>query len=369
MFLITTSIFALFVLASGLSTSIAYSPYIAFSLVCSLLSNISNAPATILDTVRAYRGVSLGVYYSVPSAAAVLAALVGVFLVAAKGWRWTQWATTVVATAIYIPVCLTRETYKKVILQCAERNGLTQTSLPQALRYFPTTLVKHPLHMLATETIVTMVSLYNTIIFALIYNLVAAVLWIFKHYYSFDNTGKSLAFLGAIIGTLNTSAPLILVDLCFYKTRLQYWQDSHGERTSLPPEVRLTAALLGSFLLPASLFLVGWTANYRVFWIVHIIFQGMTTLSSMLIYASVGLYMMDAYGPLYAASASGAMMVSRYLVAAVFPLFALQMYKALGVAWATSMLRFLTLGMALVPWCFKVYKKRLRKRNKYEASI
>ena len=201
-------------------------------------------------------------------------------------------------------------------------------------------MVKRPLHMLATETIVTMVSLYNAIIVALMYTLVVAVLWIFKHYYSFDNTGQSLAFLGPIIGTLSTSTSLILVDLFFYQNRHQNWQDSHGGRTSLPPEVRLTAALLGSFLLPVSLFLVGWTANYRMFWIVPIIFHGMTMLSSTLIYASVGLYMMDAYGPLYAAFASGAMMLSRYLAAAVFPLFALQMYKALGVGWATSMLGF-----------------------------
>lgn len=55
--------------------------------------NISNASATILDTtVGAYRGVSLGAYYTVPSAAAALAALVGGFLVEAKGWRWTHMA-------------------------------------------------------------------------------------------------------------------------------------------------------------------------------------------------------------------------------------------------------------------------------------
>lgn len=187
--------------------------------------NISNASATILDTtVGAYREISLGAYYTVPSAAAVLAVLVGGFLVEAKGWRWTQWATVIVAAAFYIPVCLTKGTYQKVILQRrAKQNGLTQTtsanmSLPQALRYFSTTLVKRPLHMLTTETIVTMVSLYNAIIFALMYTLVVAVPWISKHYYGFDNTSQSLAFLGAIIGTLSTSAPLILIDLFFYQT-------------------------------------------------------------------------------------------------------------------------------------------------------
>ncbi|QPG96666.1 hypothetical protein C2857_004946 [Epichloe festucae Fl1] len=34
------------------------------------------------------------------------------------------------------------------------------------------------------------------------------------------------------------------------------------------------------------------------------------------------MFTMDAYGPMYAASASGAMMLSRYLLSAAFPLFA-----------------------------------------------
>ncbi len=98
------------------------------------------------------------------------------------------------------------------------------------------------------------------------------------------------------------------------------------------------------------------------------IFQGAVMLSSLLVYASANLFMLDAYGPLYGASASGGMMLTRYLFSAAFPLFALQMYKALGVGWATSLLGFVTVAMAPIPWAFWKYGEQLRRRSKYERS-
>ncbi|KAK3105508.1 hypothetical protein LTR53_018300, partial [Teratosphaeriaceae sp. CCFEE 6253] len=105
-------------------------------------------------------------------------------------------------------------------------------------------------------------------------------------------------------------------------------------------------------MLPACLFLFAWTVRPSIHWIVPIIFQGFAALASLLIYASANLYMMDAYGPLYGASAAGAAMLSRYTLSAAFPLFSLQLYRSLGVGWATSLLAFCTLAMAPIPWLF-----------------
>jgi len=77
---------------------------------------------------------------------------------------------------------------------------------------------------------------------------------------------------------------------------------------------------------------------------------------------------MDAYGPLYGASAAGAAMLSRYTLSAVFPLFALKLYKTLGVGWATSLLAFCTLAMAPIPWLFWRFGGGIREKSKYETS-
>ena len=65
------------------------------------------------------------------------------------------------------------------------------------------------------------------------------------------------------------------------------------------------------------------------------IFQCIAMTSSILIYVPGQLFMLDTYGPLYGASAAGAAMLTRYGFSAVFPLFALQLYRKLGVGWAT----------------------------------
>ena len=68
-------------------------------------------------------------------------------------------------------------------------------------------------------------------------------------------------------------------------------------------------------------------------------------MSNILILVCAMLYLTDCYGALYGASATASNTFLRYLGAFAFPLFAIQLYEALGPGWATSLLGFL----ALVP--------------------
>ncbi|KAK5938339.1 hypothetical protein PMZ80_009309 [Knufia obscura] len=380
-FLTTTPLFALFILGSGFAQSAASLIICRFFAGVFASPAISNASATIVDyTAGRYRAVSLAFYYSIPFFGAVLGPLIGGFLVELKGWRWTQWTTLFFIVAFYVPTFFTRETYKKTILQRrAKRQGLVyptaQRTASETIKYFTTTLFLRPIHMILTEPIVTLVCLYNGFMFGLLYAMVVASPWIFQHYYNFDLTGQSLSFLGLIIGTLLAPVPLVIIDLYMYQPRLKRWkasqqpsnQDITGE-SRFPPENRLFPAMLGSFLLPASLLAFAWTARPSIHYIVPIIFQGLSILFSLIIYASANLFMLDAYGPLYGASAAGAAMLSRYSLSAAFPMFALQMYKGLGVGWATTILACCTAAMAPIPWCFWKWGEGLRGRMKYESS-
>ncbi|KAF3070305.1 Polyamine transporter 4 [Trichoderma lentiforme] len=374
-FMLSTPVFVLFMLGSGFSRSIAGLTACRFFAGVFASPLINNAPATLLDfTPPRYRGVSLGGYYAVPSFGAAFGPLIGGFVLLVKPWQWTQWISIFITVGVYIPVCFTRETYKKVILKRrATRLGLRdsasqRTSPGRAFRYFFTTLIQRPLHMLFTEPIVTLVSVYNGFLFGLLYTFVVSVPWIFRHYYGWSAQSEPLSYLGLMCGTALAAAPLILIDLFSYQKRLTEWQLHHDDDEPLPSENRLMSALIGSIMLPICLFIVGWTVHCHVHWIVPIIFQGLVMLSSLLVYAGANLFMLDAYGPLYGASASGSMMFSRYLLSAVFPLFALQMYENLGAGWATSILGFVTLMMAPIPWFFRAYGEKLRARSKYEMS-
>lgn len=374
-FLVTGFIFMLFSIGAGFAQSIVSLTVCRFFAGMFASSLINNAPATMLDfTPGQYRGLSLSIYYTMPSFGAAFGPMIGGFIVSAGGWRWTQYAAVIIAVTLYIPVLFMRETYKKIIIKKrAIRLGLVDsasqmTSPGRAFRYFATTLIQRPIHMLFTEPIVTLVSLYSGFLYGLLYTFVVSVPWIFSHYYDFNGVSKSLSYLGMIIGTLLAAIPLLIIDTKYYRPRFTVWQRQNCPDSSLPPEHRLIGALIGSITLPLSLFAVGWTAQYRVFYIVPIICQGCVMLSSLLIYASTCLFMLDSYGPLYGASASGALMLSRYVLSAAFPLFALQMYQSLGAGWATSILAFCTVAMAPIPWCFWIWGHKLRARSKYETS-
>lgn len=304
----------------------------------------------------------------------IVSPLVGGFVVQSMGWRWTQWIIAIIAIVFYFPVVFTRETYAKVILQRRSVKlgqggpACSTMTLSQSIRHFVTVLITRPIHMLFTETIVTLVCLYNGFIFGLFYTFVVACPWVYETHYGFNMSEQSLSFLGLVIGSVTASIPLILMDRYLYQPRLRKFRAEHASDEQFPPENRLFPAMVGCFILPASLFAFAWTVRAGVHWICPIILQSVTILSCLLVYASVSLYMLDTYGPLYGASASGAAMLSRYTLSAAFPLFSLQMYKALGVAWATSLLAFCTLAMAPIPFLFMHYGVAIRSRTKYETS-
>lgn len=387
-YVVTTPVFVAFMLGGAFARNMNSLIVCRFFAGMFASPNINNTSATILDyTPAQQRGVSLGIYYSLPSLGATVAPLIGGFILQVRDWRWTQWVAIMVTVVLYLPVLFTKETYKKAILRKrAIRMGMAdsmsqQTSASKTLRYFFHTLILRPLDMLFTEPIVTLVSLYNGLIFGLLYAFVTTIPWIFTHYYGFSNTGQSLSYLGVTLGTLIACVPFILIDTRFYQKRLCRWEATpslsshhhhhhhHHNSQQLPPETRLVPAMIGSFPLPASLLIAGWTAQYQVHWITPILFQGAAMLSSLLIYASANLFMLDTYGPLYGASASGAMMLTRYSLSFAFPMFTVQMFTALGVGWAMTVLALLSLLMAPIPWCFWVFGERLRRRSKYEMSL
>ena len=79
-------------------------------------------------------------------------------------------------------------------------------------------------------------------------------------------------------------------------------------------------------------------------------------------------YLIDTYGALYAASALAANGLLRYTFGAAFPLFTFQMYSALGIAWAGSLLGFISLLLLPIPWVLYKWGPSLRARSFYKTE-
>ncbi|KAJ5669045.1 hypothetical protein N7462_010115 [Penicillium macrosclerotiorum] len=367
-YLLSLPLFDVFMLGAGLSHNMA--SLIACRFLAGLFAapGVSVAAATISDfTHPDQRVIPLGIYYSIPFTGSAIGPLIGGFAVESRGWRWTFWVVLIMATAFHPPALFLRESYKSIIIQQRAKemglnDGLIESSTrTEKLRQFITSTIIRPLHMLMTEPLVGFLCLYTGFQFALLYTVVVASPWVFKTVYGFSSSAQALSFLGPVAGCLCASPVLITFDTFLRKRR-----PPTESRTTFKPERKLYAALYGSLVLPVALFWFGWTSRPSIHWISPIIAEGLALLGSLLIYVPCNFYMMDVYGSKYGASASGASSLSRYTLSAAFPLFVTQMYKALGVAWATSILAFAALAMAPIPWLFYYFGPSLRARSAYE---
>ncbi|KAF2096822.1 MFS general substrate transporter [Rhizodiscina lignyota] len=375
-YLTTTPLFALFILGSGFSQNLAS------LIICRFFAGLFGAPgvsiasATIADTTPPHkRGQPLAAYYSIPYIGSLFGPLIGNFVVSGKGWRWTQWTVLFFAVSIFPLLAFVRESYRKTIVQrIAQEENLeipqTTRSPSKIIRNFLTTTVTRPVHMLITEPIVSFVCLYCAFQFALLYTFVIAAPYVFGTVYGFSLNQQGLSFLGFIVGGLFAPLTIVLFDRFKYQKKYREFVETYGPgMREVPPEPRLYPSMVGSIILPTGLFLFAWTARPSIHWICPLVACGITMCGSILAYVGANMYMVDTYGPLYGASAAGANSLARYTLSAAFPLFTLQMYRTLGVDWATSLLGFCTVAMAPIPWVFHKWGPKLRARSKYEREM
>jgi hypothetical protein len=73
--------------------------------------------------------------------------------------------------------------------------------------------------------------------------------------------------------------------------------------------------------------------------------------------------------PVYAASVTATNTVVRSLIGAFIPLVGKPLYGSLGLGWGNSVLGFLALAMASLPFIFLKYGKRLREHPKFQVKL
>lgn len=78
-------------------------------------------------------------------------------------------------------------------------------------------------------------------------------------------------------------------------------------------------------------------------------------------------YLIDCYG-FYSNSAIAVNTFIRSIFGAAFPLFAHDMYRGLGVPWATSLLGFVCVAFAPVPILFYYYGARIRQKSRWAPT-
>ena len=125
------------------------------------------------------------------------------------------------------------------------------------------------------------------------------------------------------------------------------YKEMHGGDP--PAEFRLLMGQVGGILVPLALFALAFSTYHSAPWIVPVLASVPFGTGTYFIFTSSFTYIVVAYRPL-AASALACNTTMRTAFAAAFPLFAGQMYRALGTVGATLLLAGLTTAMAPLPY-------------------
>jgi MFS family permease len=269
-------------------------------------------------------------------------------------------------------ILVLRETYAPVILERKAARLRKETGndayQPRNQKREPAkqkfvSAIARPARLFIFSPIVTMMCIYVAIAYGLLYILFTTFAFVYTEIYGFSAIGAGLSFIGGGIGNL--------LGLAF----VGYWSDkliqrSKAEGKQSEPEQRLDLSLTvpATLTLPIGLFIYGWTADKQVHWIAPMIGTGIMGFGMIGIFMIIQTYLIDAFTP-YAASVTAANAVLRSLFGALFPLFGLQLYDALGLGWGNSLLGFLALALAPVPWLLCRFGAQIRTNPRFRKDF
>jgi multidrug resistance protein len=329
------------------------------------------------------RATVASVFLLAPFFGPALGPVAGAFLVEYESWRWTQWIILMIGLVVVIMGFFQKETYKKIILlQRAQRLNLPPPPNPMAkmtplqrIKFVLTITISTPIKMLLTEPIVSFLAIYTAFNFGVLFIFFACFPLVFSspypeiQVYHFALGDSGLVFLGIGVGVALATILFVFQDRLVYqkRARLEIAKGKDARGLLLPPEQRVLPAIIGSFLLPTSLFWFAWTAKSSIHWIVPILATVLFGAGNILVFFTAVMYQLDSYGPMMGASAMAANGILRYMAGGVFPLFARQMYRAMGVGWATSLLGFVTVALMPLPWILFKYGPVIRGKSKYAS--
>lgn len=263
-----------------------------------------------------------------------------------------------------------RETYAPVLLERKAARLRKETGNPNYRSKFDTGRSRRdlvgrtflrPAKMLFGSPVVALLALVISIANGYVYFLLTTFTDVFQGQYGFSTGSAGLAYIGIGVGFM---AGLAFTGPVADKLSVRMTA-KHGERK---PEYRLPPMLVGAFSMPVGLFLYGWTAQYKVHWIVPIIGTTIVGFGVICIFLPVQAYLIDAF-TVYAASAGATSTIVRSIFGAVLPLAGPSLYGHLGLGWGNSVLGFIALATAAVPIFLLRYGERIRTAPRFRLQL
>lgn len=324
-------------------------------------SALTNVGASIVDLHKETRGVAIAFFSFCPYSGPVLGGIVNGFIsVDSKRYDLMVWVNMAFAGVMWILMSLIPETYAPVILKkrakklrklTGNSNIMTeQEATPMSFAELVNNNLYRPLKFIINEPVLDLVCAFVALIYALLYAFFFAYPVIFDELYGYKDDKIGLMYIPILIG-----AVLAVIVTPILEKR---WKAMSLRRVPVP-EDRLVGAMIGSPFPCIALFILGATSQKGIIWVGPALSGILFGFGMVLIYYSLNNYIIDTYAK-YAASALATKVFLRSAGGAAFPLFVTQMYRGLGLRWASFLLAFVSLAMVVVPFSFYKFGASLR---------
>lgn len=330
---------------------------------------------TVADLMKPEeRGTAMSVYSLGPLLGPAIGPLIGGWIIQQTNkWRWI-FGTAAIAAGVTasIGLFILPETYAPRILgkkAARLRKETGNTKLHTIFDRNDTTWIQRfehngirPFVLIGTQPVIQVLALYMMVIYGTMYLLLTVFDSIFRQQYGQSTGIASLNYISLAIGfTLGGQIGGRLIDFIYKRLR-----DQNGGKGR--PEFKLPIMIMTSWCTPAGLIIFGWSAQYKVHWIVPNIGAAIFSIGMLTNFQCIQNYTVDTYN-VYAASALAANTFLRSLAGFAVPLAGPTMFERLGYGWGCTTLAFIA-GAVGIPAPIFLYKYGpwLRARSQYAAT-
>jgi hypothetical protein len=300
--------------------------------------------------------------------------MVGTYVSGVWGWRWSMALMALLSvTALTVAALVLPETYAPFLLgrrahRLTEVTGRYYVSVMATVgdnkggqRPSFATTVSRPFLLAVNEPILSLLALYQAVVFGTLYFMFAALPLVYTDILGWPREQSGLSFLGVVVGML-LSVVFAIWDNARYARTLERLR---GE--AAPPETRLPACCLGGVCIVVGLLWCAWTARPGLPWLLNMASGVPFGFGIVLVTIGSTNYLVDVY-TIYAASALTVCICGRAVWGAVFPLFVRSMFSSIGVWWSLAIPAVLSLVCLPFPFVFYRFGPAIRARCKYAGE-
>lgn len=334
---------------------------------------LTNSGASVMDCIKPKNAVPVLAIWSFGTVfAPAIAPLLGACMTVAKNWRWSFWLVLFLsAFSLFFLFFTLPETSHTAILSRRAKRIRKQTgdnryyTIQEKLdsqmkpREFLLDTLYRPVYMIFSDPVILAFDVYISVVYGVFYLFFEAFPIVFVDIYHFNLIQLGVSYIGFSVG-----AGMALVALLYFTYKVINPSRDNG---TFFPELYLLPSMYFSWFLPFSLFLFGWAAS--VHWIVPMISEAFFLTAMESLFEATFSYFAEGY-PNHVASAYAGNGLMRSVFACIFPIFGKAMYDRLAiknypVAWGSSLVGFITLFLAVIPFLLYKYGPALRAKSKF----